>query len=248
MIVGKLKYIFPFLLLLAFLGANDYLCLAQQKKVKADVGIQTDQSNIKVEKIPHQKLEDFKNSNDFNYLFKRAKGFDFWSLFWRWVNKMLQKFFSDRGAAPYIRYAIMFLVIAFVIYKIVGGNLSGIFSRNKKVKGQNGFDYFEEDIHQENIDQKLRDAINKRNYRTAIRFYYLSLLKQLDANELICWELGKTNRDYQRELKNQGFLDDFIRLSGIYEYSWYGHFEVNEEKFLRWQQGFRDVFQKVEKL
>ncbi len=247
MIYSKLKYVFSFFLILIFIGAEDSLCFAQNlQKVKAKDSVQADQSELKVEQVPHQKLENFRNSNDFNYLFKRAEGFDFWSLFWRWVNKLLQKLFSDKGAAPYIRYAIMFLVIAFIIYKIAGGNLSGIFSSNKKVKGENGFDYFEEDIHQENIDQKLRDAIRNQNFRTAIRFYYLSLLKQLDANELIQWELGKTNQDYQQELKNQGFLDDFIRLSGIYEYSWYGHFEVNEEKFLKWQKGFNDVFSRIE--
>lgn len=241
----QFKYFFSTFLLLLFLEIGTLPSYAQ-KKVKAAENVQVDQSKLKVEKVPQQKLNEYKKSNDFNYLFKKAKGLDFWSLFWRWVNDMLQRFFSDKGATPYIRYGLMFLVIAFIIYKIVGGNLSGIFSSNKKVKGENGFDYFEEDIHQENMDEKLKNAIRSRNFRTAIRFYYLSLLKQLDASEMIHWELGKTNRDYQRELRSQVFLDDFIRLSGIYEYSWYGNFEVNEEKFLRWQEGFKEVFKKVE--
>ncbi len=242
----RFKYILLILLLAAFVAVDTGFGQAQtEQKVAAEQNIPKDQSQLKVEKVPQQKLDDYKNSNDFNYLFKRAKGFDFWSLFWRWFNDLLQGFFSDKGAAPYIRYAIMFVVIAFIIYKIAGGNLSGIFSKNKKIKGENGFEYFEEDIHQENMDEKLRKAIRERNFRTAIRFYYLSLLKQLDANELIHWEQGKTNRDYQHELKNQSYLDDFIRLSGVYEYSWYGHFEVNEERFLRWQQGFKEVFNKI---
>lgn len=243
---GKLKYILLILLLAAFVAGDTDFALAQTKqKVATNKNIQKDHSKLKVVKVPQQKLDEYKNSNDFNYLFKRAKGLDFWSLFWRWFNDVLRGFFSNEGAAPYIRYAIMFAVIAFIIYKIAGGNLSGIFAKNKKVKGENGFDYFEEDIHQENMDEKLRNAIKERNFRAAIRFYYLSLLKQLDANELIKWELGKTNRDYQRELKNQSYLDDFIRLSGVYEYSWYGHFEVSEERFLRWQQGFTDIFNQL---
>ena len=98
----------------------------------------------------------------------------------------------------------------------------------------------------ENIDTKLRDAIHEKNFRIAIRYYYLSLLKQLDASELIRWQLGKTNRDYQRELKDQQILNEFINLSGVYEYSWYGHFEVNEEKFVKWQEGFKDVFKRID--
>lgn len=242
----SIKYFLIALMALLFVKNSTQSVYARgTQKVKAEESARADQSKLKVEKVPQKKLNDYKKSNDFNYLFKEAKGLDFWSLFWRWVNEVLQRFFSDKGAAPYIRYGLMFLVIAFIIYKIIGGNLSGVFSRNKKVKGENGFDYFEEDIHQENMEEKLKNAIKTRNFRTAIRFYYLSLLKQLDAGEMIQWEMGKTNRDYQHELKNQHFLDEFIKLSGIYEYSWYGNFEVNEEKFLRWQDGFREVFSKI---
>jgi len=246
-IIRTTKY-FYIVLLIAFLLFEGFsVCYAQKaQKVKAEENITIDKSKTKVEKVPQQKIDDFKNDNDFNYLFKEAKGFDFWSLFWRWVGEWLEKFFSNDGVAPYIRYGITFLIIAFIIYKIVGGNLSGIFSFNKKIKGENGFDYFEEDIHQENIDKKLKDAIREKNFRTAIRYYYLSLLKQLDASELIQWELGKTNRDYQHELKNRNILNDFVSLSGIYEYSWYGHFEVNEEKFVKWQEGFRNVFRRID--
>lgn len=238
----------PIVLLIVFLLFDGYSISYSQKaeKVKAKENIRIDQSKTKVEEVPLQKIDEFKNSDDFNYLIKEAEGFDFWSLFWRWIGELFEEIFSNDGAAPYIRYGLSFLIVAFIIYKIIGGNLSGIFSSNKKVKGENGFDYFEEDIHQENIDTKLRDAIHEKNFRIAIRYYYLSLLKQLDASELIRWQLGKTNRDYQRELKDQQILNEFINLSGVYEYSWYGHFEVNEEKFVKWQEGFKDVFKRID--
>lgn len=222
------------------------VCNAQSAKVStADQTIETDQSNIHVERVPKEKIEDFRNDNAFNYMVVEHSGFDFWSLFWYWFNKILAKLFSDAGAAPYIRYLLMFLAIAFVVYKIAGGNFTGIFSFNKKVKSANGFDYFEEDIHQSDIDKKLNEAIRDKNYRDAIRYYYLILLKKLDAIEFIQWEIGKTNRDYQKELQNKSILDDFIKLSGVYEYSWYGNFEVNENQFARWQAGFNEALQNI---
>jgi hypothetical protein len=136
-------------------------------------------------------------------------------------------------------------VLAFVIFKIFGGNLSGIFSFNKKLKAKNGFEYFDEDIHNQDIDKNLSQAIANQNYRAAIRFYYLKLLKQLDFNEMIVWEMSKTNRDYQKELANKSILNDFIILSGIYEYTWYGNFEVNQSHFNNWQSDFKSAFRQL---
>ena len=246
MAVCRLRYLISLLLLLYFLAGNNLAVFSQNNdKTSTHKSIQKDQINLKVQKVPTKKLNDFKNSDDFDYLFKRAKGFDFWSLLLKWIAELLEGVFSDQGAAPYIRYTIVFLVIAFIIYKIIGGNFSGIFSTNKKIKSQNGFDYLEEDIYEENMDEKLSNAIRKGKFRVATRYYYLTLLKQLDTKKLITWELGKTNRDYQHELKSQVILNDFIWLSGIYEYTWYGHFEVTEERFLKWQQGFVNIFKQI---
>jgi len=209
--------------------------------------IQTDQSKLKVEPVPHKKIEDFRNNNAFKYDKAKMPGIDFWSIFWYWVNKILEEIFSDSGPAPYIRYLVMLLVIAFVVYKIFGGNFSGLFSRNKKIQGKNGFEYFEEDIYQQDLDEKLSIAIQSKNYREAIRFYYIKLLKELDINKLIKWEAGKTNRDYQKELSKNPIFENFISLSGIYEYSWYGHFEVDENRFQNWQSSFLSAFKNMGK-
>lgn len=204
-----------------------------------------DDEKLKVEDVDKNKLKNLKESGDFEYWVEKEKGFDLWSVFWRWFSKIIRAMFSNEGVAPYIRYLVIFLVLSFVIYKVVGGSLSGVFSKNKKVKSANGFDYFEEDIHQDDIDRKLSEAIMQKDFRTAIRFYYLILLRKLDEGSLIEWEQGKTNREYQYELKNNELLDDFIKLSGMYEYSWYGNFEVDENRFVKWQDGFKNVFSTI---
>ena len=209
--------------------------------------LETDQSNLKVEPVPQKKIEDYRNNNDFKYDKVQLIGIDFRSIFWYWFNRIFEAIFSDIGVAPYIRYLVIILVLAFVVYKIFGGGFSGLFSRNKKIKGKNGFEYSEEDIYQQDLDEKLSTAIKSKDYRAAIRFYYIKLLKELDINNLIKWEAGKTNRDYQKELKNNPMIENFISLSGIFEYSWYGHFEVDENKFEEWQTNFLRVFKSVVK-
>ena len=212
---------------------------------KAGDEIRTDQTKLKVITVPTNKIDQFRENSDFNYQLSKEKGQGFWDLFWHYVRKFFIKLFSSEGVAPYIRYVLIFLFLSFVVYKIAGGNLSGIFSFNKKAKAANGFNYFEEDIYQQDIDKKLNEALRNRNFRDAIRYYYLILLKKLDSGEFILWELGKTNHDYQKELQNQSFLGDFIKLSGVYEYAWYGNFEVKEEKFTRWQNGFKEIYKKL---
>jgi hypothetical protein len=56
----------------------------------------------------------------------------------------------------------------------------------------------------------------------------LKLLKKLTDNNLIKWQIDKTNRDYSIELSNSKYTNQFNQLSLVYEYIWYGDFKLNE--------------------
>jgi len=150
--------------------------------------------------------------------------------------------FSDKGAAPYIRYTIIILVIAFVISKILGGNFSGILMKNKKPAKENGFGYGNDNIHEIDFEKEIKNAIKKQNFRLATRFLYLKLLKVLNEIEYINWQPGKTNTIYQYELNNTGISNSFKKLSGMYEFSWYGHFELSQPEFEQLSGDFERVF------
>jgi hypothetical protein len=231
-----------------------FSCLGFNFVIAQNVGIaqvkdsvQIDKTNVKVEKVPWDKINKYKNSKAFDYNLTIHKDFSLWSRILYWLEELLSKIFSKHGVAPYLRLLFVLLVLAFIIYKIIGSNISGIFSRNKKLQKSNGFDYFDEDIHNQDLDKNLSDAIAAQNYRKAIRFYYLKLLKQLDLNGLIEWKISKTNYDYQRELTNNGILNDFKILSGIYEYTWYGNFEVDQMHFGNWQSDFQSAIKLTSK-
>jgi len=246
-LITKYKPILLLLLVLMIQG-NFVQSYGQSPAIQQnELSIATDSTNLKIQPVPIKKIQDFRNSNAFKYDEVQMPGIDFWAIFWYWVNKIIGAIFSNEGPAPYIRYTIMFLVLAFVVYKIVGGGFSGLFSRNKKIKGMNGFEYAEEDIYQQDLDEKLNQSIKNKNYREAIRYYYIKLLKELDINRLIKWEAGKTNRDYKKELKSNPIIDNFVSLSGIYEYSWYGQFEVDEINFQSWQSNFISVIKNLDK-
>jgi len=85
----------------------------------------------------------------------------------------------------------------------------------------------EQAIHEINFEEEISKAQQSRDFRKAVRLLYIFTLKRLTDADLIHWNPGKTNADYQRELQGHPVLEDFRRLSIYYEYAWYGEFPVD---------------------
>lgn len=71
----------------------------------------------------------------------------------------------------------------------------------------------------------IQNAKLAGDYRLSIRLYYLWLLNRLDQRGRIAYEPEKTNADYGRELASDAIYDDFVYLSYLYNYIWYGAFD-----------------------
>ena len=206
--------------------------------------VQVDKSQLIVEPVPSAKIEQYRKDKDFIYKPVAVQDFSLMSYISYWIREFFQAAF---GGVRIIWFLLVIAAITFIIFKIFKSDISGIFSLNKKNKTGNEFEYFNEDIHSTNLDKKLEQAISAHNYRDAIRYYYLKLLKQLDVNEIITWEISKTNADYQNELKNHRILKEYNILSGIYEYTWYGNFAVDYQHFIVWQDDFNAALQQINK-
>jgi len=88
-----------------------------------------------------------------------------------------------------------------------------------------------DDIFAINYQREIDKAIRAGNYRQAIRFMFLNLLRDLSQKNIITYKQDKTNLDYLLQLHNTAWYDGFFKLARNYEYTWYGHFDVNDEKF-----------------
>lgn len=91
--------------------------------------------------------------------------------------------------------------------------------------------YEDEDIHELNLETLLQQAIDNKDYRLAIRYYYLSTLKGLTNKEIIDYHKDKTNSEYLFEIENKELRTSFSYLSYVYSYVWYGEFPVDENSF-----------------
>ena len=93
----------------------------------------------------------------------------------------------------------------------------------------------------------INKAISQKNYRLAVRYYYLKVLKILEEKEFIVWEQQKTNEDYSKEITEITLKSTFGNLTHLYDFVWYGNFEVNEFEFTKIKTNFEEITELIQK-
>ena len=99
----------------------------------------------------------------------------------------------------------------------------------------------EENIHTIDFKEIIQQSKSNKEYRLTIRYYYLWLLKSLSDKEIIEWDIEKTNSDYLYEIKNSAIKSQFEYVSYLYNYIWYGEFELDEVTFIKAKKAFDNL-------
>jgi hypothetical protein len=137
----------------------------------------------------------------------------------------------------FLVYLLLTIFIGYFIIKLLlGQNTSSFFSR--KTATVNPLTIDEEHIENINLDTFISDALAQKNYRLAIRYMYLKALKELSFNNTISWHFEKTNSDYYNEIEDPLLKDNFKKVSFLYDYVWYGEFNLDEIGFTNAQKDF----------
>jgi hypothetical protein len=140
------------------------------------------------------------------------------------------------------------LIILFVVYKIIQLVLNKegqwIFG---SVKNQNVLQVEDVtvNVHQINFAKAIEQSLQQNDYRLAIRYYYLWTLKKLSDSNQIKWDPEKTNADYAYELQNSALKHDFEYHSYLYDYAWYGGFEISKEHFSQAKKSFEKFLKNI---
>ena len=219
-----------------------FLCF---KATLAVEQINYDSSHIEIRKASEDKISEYQNNSDFLYHEVQKNGNSFMDYVVYYVQRFLYAFFSDEGIMPFVRYLIIILFIAFVVYQLTKNKLQGVFSR----KSQNSgivYDLMEENLSAEDFDKLIAKERANRNFSLVIRLYYLKMLKTLDKKGLINWQQNKTNRDYYYDLEGSGIEGKYQQLTWVYENIWYGNFNVKEDYFNRTGEEFIKLFKELE--
>jgi hypothetical protein len=67
----------------------------------------------------------------------------------------------------------------------------------------------------------------------------------MSAKQMIVWDIEKTNSDYLYEIKEESQKEEFAYLSYLYNYIWYGEFELDEATFLKAKTAFEKTIKSL---
>jgi len=179
--------------------------------------------------IPKERIENYRKQSDFNYDFTDVKQESLWDRFTQWIRNWLNFMIKGLGVIWFLRYIILAVLIIILIALIYKSKFTGLFRSQQEITSLE----FSETANPTKInwEQKINEAFLQKEYRLALRYHFLSLLKSLSQHNLISWKSEKTNYDYIREIKQDKIKADFIELSELYEAVWYGDFPINKQDY-----------------
>jgi len=230
-----IKNILISLIFLSTLGG-----FAQQKLHRT---LLLDTSYVKVKKFNQDHLKAYKNKKVFNYSEKKKEPSTF-EIVYNWLARLFIKFltwiFGVEKATGILRtiftilpYFILLLCL-FVIFKFfIKINLDSFSKKRINKSGEVLIFDDEKLIQSDDLDKLLAKAIADNNFRLAIRYEYLKILKHLSMLKLIDWQLQKTNDDYYAELKQVELKPMFKQSTLLYDYVWYGNFKINQNHYAK---------------
>ena len=138
----------------------------------------------------------------------------------------------------FLMWAFIILALIYMLYHLFQ-NLD--LSWNKKVSNvKNEFKGIEINDEKELYDQDysalIKKALAELNYRLAIRWYYLWVLKELSVKDKIVYDKYKTNNEYKQKLvdvlgSRHQYLPIFNTCVKYYEYIWFGQVNISREQF-----------------
>lgn len=221
-------------------------CFAQKDSVPPVEKISYDQQTISPVEFDDDRIASYKKDEAFNY--ERIQQENWWTLFKEWIAKQWNRFwdwllgsYTPTGIVAFfikiLPYLIAVAILGFAIWLFIKLNpASGALQQKKQASVNLSED--EKIIEHEDISALIQKAKKEKNYRLAVRYYYLLILKKMRDLELIDYQFQKTNEEYLKEIAAVSTQQQFKAITHIYDFIWYGDFPVNEADFIKAEKDF----------
>jgi hypothetical protein len=150
------------------------------------------------------------------------------------------------GSLKYVMIGLAIALIVLVLLRIFAADL---FRKKVITKNKPDFNFndIEEDLNDAPLYNLLKEAIENKQYKLAIRIYYLIVLQELNQRNIIQWHKDKTNYQYIRELANHPLSGHFRHLTTVFERIWFGEVEeISDKDFHQLQSGFKNYIQTIQ--
>lgn len=206
-------------------------------KTQSQQTVIEDTSNVSPQKFD-ENFKDRYTSSDYKYEQEKSEG---WlGNFIDWLEKSVQDLFnlgSRQEASNFIDdminifyVLVVILVVFFIVKALMNGEGRWVFGKRSDKKGIRHED-IATDIYVTNFQKLIEDAVNEGNYRYAIRYHYLDMLKKMSTAGIISYDPDKTNFDYASEITDPFINEQFLYTSYLYNYIWYGEFTIDQQQY-----------------
>ena len=239
-----------FLFIFISLCAKSYAVSPQEPTEAVAKEIRYDQQALPQTKLDESQIREYQADKDFNYK-QNIEEDNLWTRFKKWLYDIYYSFMrwliGDQAASgfwgglvqalPYILLALFIGALVWLFLRIDSNRL--VFESARAPQAFMGDD--EDVIQNQDIQLLIDEALASGNYRLAVRYYYLLALQKLSAKDYINWQVQKTNHEYIFEIEDSYRRSYFRRVTDIYDYIWYGNFEVDETAFAKAQSAFNNL-------
>ena len=172
-----------------------------------------------------------------------------WDRFWNWLTDLIfgnSSEHSKQNMFTFFLWTLAIVGIIIVIWLLTRTEFTSFLRGNTK---NTAFDFsdVEEDISSIDFSVRIKKAVDDKDYRLAIRWCYLKQLNTLNDHKIIAYEPFKTNIDYGFELSKSPHQSAFKGISHIYDYVWYGKYDIGlmdyeklEKQFLTFENALNN--------
>ncbi|MFO8055105.1 MAG: hypothetical protein R6U19_08110 [Bacteroidales bacterium] len=128
----------------------------------------------------------------------------------------------------------LFIIAAVVLLLLKAGGYEASLPIKKQNKKQYGYIYNYQNTNEtpsKDLEVLQNKAIRDGQFRLAVRFAFLRILKIMEKQGYITRKPYKSNYEYEKELEGKTFYREYLNISRIYEYTWYGNFSLQEHNY-----------------
>jgi|GEM_PF-1554153 len=200
---------------------DDSVVVEARSVYLSDTLLAADSLPVAARTVPSAALEEIREGEEFWYLRERfAKEQEEEESGW------LTALFR-RGWMRLLFWALIGCGVLALLYLFLESMNIRLFGRREEsARGLEEGELSEEDFFSTNYPRAIADALVREDYRLAIRFRYLQLLRELSERNIIQYRHERPNGVYVAQLLGTPHHEVFARVTRLFEYSWYGQMPV----------------------
>ena len=164
-----------------------------------------------------------------------------WDSIFRWLNKILGNGFSIPGGD--LLFSVIVSIVLTLILFYVFRTLIVDFVKEARIDSDE--DEAGEPLTSDAAFQKAQTLSRGGDFRSAVRYLYLSSLLLMDERGVLRYDRSKTNREYLRSVANSPELAKPLEeVIEVFDNVWYGYHTLEEETFKHYSDRVEELKEK----